>query len=56
MSFSQDKTASSTFQVLAWSIGTQPEKLLKSECPLIFEPFSADDRFFIDNAHGNTEE
>ena len=61
MSFSQDETASSTFQVPAWSLGMQPEtkgsgELLKSKCPLIFEAFSADDRLFIGNGHGDTEE
>ena len=58
---SQDETASSTFQVPVWSLGTQPEtkvswELLKSKCPLIFEAFSADDRLFIGNGHGDTEE
>ena len=61
MSFLQDKTASSTFQVPVWSLGTQPEtkgslELLKSKCPLIFEAFSADDKLFIGNGHGDTEE
>ena len=54
MSFSQDETASSTFQVPVWSLGMQPEtkvswELLKSKFPLIFEAFSADNRLFIGN-------
>ena len=57
MSFSQDKTASSTFQVPVWSLGTQLEiEFLKSKCPLIFEAFSVDDKLLIGNGHGNTEE
>ena len=61
MSFSQDKTASSTFQVPAWSLGMQPEskgswELLKSKYPLIFKAFGADDRLFIGNGHLDTEE
>ena len=41
MSFLQDKTASSTFQVPVWSLGMQLEskgslEFLKSKCPLIF--------------------
>ena len=61
MSFLQDKTASSTFQVPAWSLGTQPEskgsgELLKSKYPLIFKAFGADDRLFIGNGHLDTEE
>ena len=61
MSFSQDKTASSNFQVPVWSLGTQPEtkvslELLKSKCPLIFEAFSANDKLFIGNGHRDTEE
>ena len=61
MSFSQDKTASSTFQVAVWSLGTQSEtkgswEILKSKCPLIFEVFKADDKLFIGNGHGDTEE
>ena len=61
MSFSQDETASLTFQVPVWSLGMQLEtkgslEFLKSKCPLIFEAFSADDRLFIGNGHGDTEE
>ena len=52
MSFSQDETASSTFQVPVWSLGTQPEtkvswEVLKSKYPLIFEAFSADDSLLL---------
>ena len=51
MSFSQDKTASSTFQVPVRSLGTQLEtkgslEFLKSKCP-IFEASSADDKLLI---------
>ena len=61
MSFSEDKTASSIFQVPIWSLGTQLEtkgslEFLKSKCPLIFEAFSADDKLLIGNGHGDTEE
>ena len=61
MLFSQDKTASSTFQVPVWSLGTQLEtkgslEFLKSKCPLIFEAFTADNRLFIGNGQGDTEE
>ena len=61
MSFSQDKTASSTVQVPVSSLGTQLEtkgslEFLKSKCPLIFEAFSADDKLLIGNGHGDTEE
>ena len=61
MLFSQDKTASSTFQVQVWSLGTQLETkrsldFLKSKCPLIFEAFSADDKLLIGNGHGDTDE
>ena len=61
MSFSQDKTASSAFQVPVWSLGMQLEnkgywEFLKSKYPLIFETFSADDKFLIGNGHGDTEE
>ena len=61
MSFSEDKTASSNFQVPVWSLGTQLQtkgslQFLKSKCPLIFEAFSADDKLLIGNGHGDTEE
>ena len=61
MLFSQDKTASLTFQVPVWSLGTQLEtkgslEFLKSKCPLIFEAFSADDKLLIGNGHRDTEE
>ena len=61
MSFSQDKTASSTFQVPVLSLGTPLEtkgalEFLKSKCPLIFEAYSADDKLLIGNEHGDTEE
>ena len=61
MSFLQGKTASSTFQVPVWILGTQLEtkgslEFLKSKCPLIFEAFSADDRLLIGNGQGDTEE
>ena len=61
MSFSQDKTVSSTFQVPVCSLGTQLEsrgylEFLKSKCPLIFEAFNADDKLLIGNGHGDTEE
>ena len=61
MSFSQDKTASSTFQVPVRSLGTQIEtkvslEFLKSKCPLIFEASSADDKLLIGNGHRDTEE
>ena len=61
MSFLQDKTASSTFQIPAWSLGMQLEtkgslEFLKSKCPLIFEAFSAEDKFLIGNGHRDTEE
>ena len=60
MSFSQGKTASSTFQVLVWSLGRQLEtkeslEFLKSKCPLIFEAFSVD-KLLIGNGQGDTEE
>ena len=60
MSFSQDKTASSTFQLPVWSLGIQPEtkgsrEFFKSKCPIIFEAFSADDKLLIANGHRNTE-
>ena len=61
MSFSQDKTASSTFQVPVWSLGTQLEtkgslEFLKSKYPLNFEAFSTDDKLLIGNGHDDTEE
>ena len=61
MSFSQDKTASSTVQVPVSSLGTQLEtkgslEFLKSKRPLIFEAFSADDKLLIGNGHSDTEE
>ena len=61
MSFSQDKTASSTFQVAVWTLGTQLETkgsfdFLKTKYPPIFEAFSADDKLLIGNEHGDTEE
>ena len=61
MLFSEDKTASSTFQAPVWSLGTQLEtkgslEFLKSKCPLIFEAFSADNRLLIGNGQRDTEE
>ena len=61
MSFSQDKTASSTFQVPVQSLGMQLEtkgslEFLKGKCPLIFEAVSADDELLIGNGHGDTGE
>ena len=61
MSFSQDKTASSTFQVPVLSLATLLEtkgalEFLKSKCPLILEAFSADDKRLIANGQGDTEE
>ena len=61
MSFSQDKIASSTFQVPVWSLRMQLEtkgslEFFKSKCPLIFEAFSANDKLLIGNGHGDTEE
>ena len=61
MLFSQDKTASLTFQVPVWSLGTQLEtkgslEFLKSKCPLIFEAFSDDNKLLIGIGHGDTEE
>ena len=61
MSFSQDKTASSTFQVPVWSLGAQLEttaslEFLKSKCPLILEALSADDKLLIGNGQRYTEE
>ena len=61
MSFSQDETASSTLQVPVWSLGMQPEtkrsqELLKSKFPRMFEAFSADDKLFIGNGHGDMKE
>ena len=61
MSLSQEKTASSTFQVPVWSLGTQLEtkeslEFPKSKCPLIYEAFSADDNLLIGNGHSDTEE
>ena len=58
MSFSQDKTVCSTFQAPVWSLATQLEtkeslEFLKSKCPLIFEAFSADDKLFNGNGHGD---
>ena len=60
MSFSEVETASSTFQVPAWNIGMQPQtkvscELLKSNCPLNFEAFSAADKLFTGNRYRNTE-
>ena len=61
MSFPQDKTASSTFQVRVCRLRTQLEAkgslgFLKSKCPLIFQAFSDDDKLLIGNGHGDTEE
>ena len=61
MWFSQDKTASSTFHVQAWSLGMQLEtkgswEFLKSKCPLNLEAFSADDKVLIGNGHRDTVE
>ena len=61
MSFLQDKTASSTFQVPVWSLGMQLEtkgslEFLKSKCWVIFEASSAHDNLLIGNGHGDTEE
>ena len=61
MSFLQDKTASSTFQVSVWSLGIQLEskgskEFLKTKCALIIEGFSADNKLFIGNGHRDTEE
>ena len=61
MSFSQDKTASSTFHVPVWSLGTQLEtkgslEFLKSKYSLVFEAFSAEENLLIGNGHGDTEE
>ena len=51
----------SIFQVPVWSLGTQLQtkgalEFLKNKCPLIFEAFSADDKFLIGNGHRDTEE
>ena len=61
MLISQDKTASSTFEVPVWSLRTQVEtkgslEFLKSKCPLICEAFSVDDKLLIGNELGDTEE
>ena len=61
MSISQVKTASSTCQVPVWSFGMQLDTkvslgFLKSQCPLVFEAFSAGDKLLIGNGHGDTEE
>ena len=44
-----------------WSLGMQPEtkrsqELLKSKFPRMFEAFSADDKLFIGNGHGDMKE
>ena len=61
MSLSHDKTVSSTFQALVWSLGTQLDirgsrEFLKSKCPLIFYAFNADDRLLIGNGQGDAGE
>ena len=50
----------STFQVPVWNLGTQLQtkgalEFLKNKCPLIFEAFSADNKFLIGNGHSDTE-
>ena len=60
-SISQDKTASSTFQVPVWSLGTQLEvkvsrEFLKNECQLIFGAFNSNDKFLIGNGHWDIED
>ena len=61
MSFSQDKTGSSTFQVPLWNLGMQLEtkeswEFLTSKFLLIFEAFSDDSKLLIGNGDENTEE
>ena len=61
MSFSQDKTTSSTFQAPVWSLGAQLEtkgslEFLQSKCSLTFEAISADDKPLIGSGHADTEE